>query len=371
MLHVFNVGGAELLAKQLALACQDHFRPVFLCLDAMGSLGAELIDKGFIVEVVYRQPGFDYKCAGRIARFLDTHDVKLVHAHQYAPFFYTSIARMFKWNCPILFTEHGRDYPDYRRPKRVLANRLLLRRHDRVIAVGEHVREALVDNEGIPISRVEVIHNGVDVQRFNPARPNRLSVRASLGLREKEIGVIQVARLNRLKDYETAIRTMQIVCRSAPNVRYFIVGEGEERTKIEAMIRDVNMENQIRMLGLREDVAELLEGMDIFLLTSVSEGIPLTLIEAMSAQLPCVATRVGGIPEVVHDGTTGVLSDSGDCNKLSEALLKLIQSPSVRQRMGECGRKRAMELFQSDRMLGQYKVLYAQLTNPPVRTHKQ
>lgn len=371
MLHVFNVGGAELLAKQLALACQNHFRPVFVCLDAMGSLGAELIDNGFIVEVVHRQPGFDYKCAGRIARFLDAHNVKLVHAHQYAPFFYTSIARMFKGSCPVLFTEHGRDFPDYRRPKRVLANRLLLRRRDRVIAVGEHVREALVDNEGIPISRVEVIYNGVDGQRFNPTRPNRIAVRASLGLRETEIGVIQVARLNRLKDYETAIRTMQIVCRNAPNVRYFIVGEGEERTKIEAMVRDVNMENQIRMLGLREDVAELLEGMDMFLLTSVSEGIPLTLIEAMCAQLPCVATCVGGIPEVVHDGTTGVLSASGDCNKLSEDLLKLIKSPSLRQRMGECGRKRATELFQSDRMLGQYKVLYAQLTNPPVRTHKQ
>lgn len=369
MLHVFNVGGAELLAKQLALACQDQFRPVFVCLDAIGSLGSELIDKGFIVEVVYRQPGFDYKCAGRIARLLDAHHVKLVHAHQYAPFFYTSIARLFKWSCPILFTEHGRDYPDYRRPKRVWANRLLLRRRDRVIAVGEHVREALVDNEGISISRVEVIHNGVDVQRFNPARPNRLSVRAGLGLCETDIGVIQVARLNRLKDYETAIRTMQIVCRGASNVRYFIVGEGEERTKIEAMVRDVNLENQIRMLGLREDVAQLLEGMDIFLLTSVSEGIPLTVIEAMSAQLPCVATRVGGIPEVVHDGTTGVLSAPGDCDELSEAILKLIQSPSVRQRMGECGRRRALELFHSDRMLAQYRALYAQLTAPTVATH--
>ncbi len=363
VLHTLDVGGAELLAKQFAFEFADRFRPVFLCLDAIGTLGEQFRERGVTVKVVGRNPGFDHQCARRIARFLREENVQLVHAHQYAPFFYSSLARIFNGNYPILFTEHGRDYPDYRRSKRVWANKLLLRRHDRVVAVGECVRSALIDYEGLSSSRVKVIYNGVDGNQFNPQRPSRKRVRKSLGLDDGEIAIVQVARLNRLKDYGTAILAMAQVCKAASNVKYFIVGEGEERSVIERSVQDLNLQERVRMLGLRNDVPNLLEGMDMFLLSSLTEGIPLTLIEAMFAQLPCIATRVGGIQECVVDGITGLVSAANQPDDLAEQLLSLVRSPATRLQMGERGRERAIGMFHSDRMFEEYECLYYELTS--------
>jgi L-malate glycosyltransferase len=292
---------------------------------------------------------------------MQQHDVRLVHAHQYAPFFYSSLARAFGARYPIVFTEHGRDFPDFRRPKRVWANKLLLRRKDRVVAVGEHVRTALIENEGFALTRVDVIYNGVDALRFHAARPYRDRVRAQLGLTDQDVGIIQVARLNRLKDYGTALHAIAQACNESPNVKYFIVGVGEEQSKIEETIAKLQLTRQVKMLGLRTDVSELLQGMDIFLLSSLSEGIPLTLIEAMLAQLPCVTTNVGGTGEVVIEGSTGYLAEAKDSCELARKLIKLVRSQDERTRMGDAGRKRTMSLFRSDRMFERYESMYAEL----------
>lgn len=115
VLHSLNVGGAELLSLQFAMQAVEDYRPVFVCLDSLGSIGGRLRDDGFDVEVVERRPGFDIGCALRVARIMLEQDVSLVHAHQYGPFFYSSLARLFGPRYPILFTEHGRDFPDFRR----------------------------------------------------------------------------------------------------------------------------------------------------------------------------------------------------------------------------------------------------------------
>ncbi|MEZ6074783.1 MAG: glycosyltransferase [Pirellulaceae bacterium] len=111
VLHSLNVGGAELLARAFAERCQDTYRVVIACLDALGSMGSEMRAAGFEIVVLDRQPGFDARCVCKLAAFFRLHDVKLVHAHQYAAFFYSSMARILRLRFPIVFTEHGRDYP--------------------------------------------------------------------------------------------------------------------------------------------------------------------------------------------------------------------------------------------------------------------
>jgi glycosyltransferase involved in cell wall biosynthesis len=133
------------------------------------------------------------------------------HAHQYAPFFYATLARFVAWrNMPIIFTEHGRDYPDYRRAKRVLANRWILGRRDRVIGVGQCVRRALVEYEGLPPDRIDVIYNGIDIEAHTSHAGERLAARRGLGLADDHMAIIQVARLNHLKDHPTAIRLLHL-----------------------------------------------------------------------------------------------------------------------------------------------------------------
>lgn len=360
LLHSLSVGGAEVLAARLARRLRGAFRFVFACLDEIGPLGEELRSEGFAVVLLGRKAGLDWGCPLRLARLVREQQVDVVHAHQYTPFFYGLAARLRGPWRPILFTEHGRHQPDYPRPKRMIANRLLLSRRDRVVGVGEAVRRALIDNEGIPDRRVGVLYNGIDVDAF-AAAADRLTARRELGATPGEFVLLQVARLDYLKDHATAIRTLARAVAQVPQTRLVLVGDGPERPAIEAQIRGLNLGDKVRLLGTRGDVARLLHGADAFLLTSTSEGIPLTVIEAMAAGLPVVATGVGGLREVVAEGTTGFLAPAKDDASLAGHLLRLASDAELRGRMGLAGRERAKRYFDEPRMAEDYGRLYREL----------
>ena len=315
-----------------------------------------------------RRPGIDWRCARRLARFLRRERVDLVHAHQYTPFFYGISARIMYRRPAILFTEHGRPFPDFPRPKRIAANRMLLERRDRIVAVGEAVRRALIRNEGLPGRRIEVIYNGIDLSVFDAPDGNRAEARRAMGVGIDDLVILQVARLDPLKDHATAIRTVDRVARSRPDARLVLVGEGPEEGRIRCLVRDRGLEPHVRLLGLRTDVARLLPGADLFLLSSVTEGIPVTLIEAMAAGLPVVGTRVGGMGEVVEEGRTGLLAPTGDDAGLAEAVLRLADDPERRAQMGMAGRERAWGLFTESCMHDGYRRIFGQmLSGPPAR----
>src|SRR6185503_15593669 len=120
----------------------------------------------FTVEVIGRRPGLDWRCPLKLAARWRHHNVDLVQAHQYTPFFYALLARLRNRRPPVVFTEHGRHFPDFPRPKRKIANRLLMEKRDRVVAVGRSVKQALIEYEGIPDRRIEVIVNGIDTGRY-------------------------------------------------------------------------------------------------------------------------------------------------------------------------------------------------------------
>ncbi len=358
LLHSLCVGGAEVLAARLARQLRDRYRFLFVCLDEIGTLGEELRDEGFSVHLLGRRPGLDWRCSYRLARLLRQNKVDIVHAHQYTPFFYGMTARLLYRRPGVMFTEHGRHFPDYPRRKRMLVNRLLLTRRDRVVGVGEAVRKALIENEGLSNDRVSVIYNGIDLTPFTDKGRDRETARQEMGVSSDDLVILQVARLDYLKDHATALRALGHVVRQRPSAQLVLVGEGPERGKIEELTRQAGLENHVRLLGLRKDVSRLLYAADVFLLTSISEGIPLTLIEAMAASLPVVSTRVGGVGEVIEDGSTGLLAPAGDDSALAEKVLQLAADPQRRSRMGESGRRRAAAIFSESRMHGEYYRLY-------------
>src|ERR1700682_1783937 len=177
LVHSLRVGGAEVLVAQLARATSSFYRVVFACLDELGSLGEQLRQEGYAIEILGRRSGLDWHCSLRLAGFLRRHQVSVIHAHQYTPFFYGITARLLYPRPAILFTEHGRHFPDYPRRKRMLFNRLMLRRRDRVVGVGQAVRQALIQNEGISPHRVSVVYNGIDLHRYNSDGEERAAVR--------------------------------------------------------------------------------------------------------------------------------------------------------------------------------------------------
>ena len=334
---------------------------MFVCLDEIGTLGEQLRQEGFTVEVLRRREGVDWRCSWRLARLLRRERVGLVHAHQYTPFFYALTARLFYRRPVLLFNEHGRHYPDFPRPKRISVNRLLLRRRDRVVAVGQAVANALVRNEGIPEKRVAVIYNGIDLSVFSNRGHDRGAIRRELGAGADDLVILQVARLDYLKDHATAIAALAEVVRGRKNVRLFLAGEGPEQERIAECIRQRDLGSHVRLLGLRTDISRLLSAADIFLLTSISEGIPLTVIEAMAAGLPVVATNVGGVAETALDRRTSFLAPAGDHVALAQYILRLAEDAALRRRMGQQGRERASQLFSERQMHASYLQCYREI----------
>jgi glycosyltransferase involved in cell wall biosynthesis len=311
--------------------------------------------------VLQRKAGLDWRLPWRLASLCRQEHVSLIHAHQYTPFFYATLARFLCRRPPVLFTEHGRHYPDYPRRKRMLANRLLLRQRDRIVGVGQAVRQALITNEGIAADRVGVIYNGIDLAPFADGAPGQHAVRLEIGVGAQDLVILQVARLDYLKDHATAIRALERVVCHQPGVRLVLVGEGPEMAAIQALVCQRGLNEYVRFLGLRGDVARLLQAADLVLLTSISEGIPLTLIEAMAAGLPVVSTKVGGVAEVVADGQTGLLAPARDDAQLADNILRLAASPGLRSQMGQLGRERANIMFSETQMHDLYLRLYHEM----------
>lgn len=361
LVHGLPVGGTEVMVDRLIRRLASRFHFVIACLDEVGDLGQRLINDGFELHQLGRRPGFDWACVRRLVRRLEGQGVQLVHAHQYTPFAYAAAMRVFGRRPRILFTEHGRFYPDVASRKRKLFNRLMTSRRDRFIAVGGSVRQALIDKEGLPGSRIEVIYNGVDQSPVRLDAAQRAEVRAELGVAESDFLVLQVARLDTIKDHSTAIRTISAAARQDPRLKLHLVGDGPERQRIEHQVAALGLNHCVTVHGQRRDVSRLLAAADAFLLTSVSEGIPVTIIEAMASRLPVVSTAVGGVPEVIDDGLSGLLAPAGDDKALAAALVRLACDAELRYRLAECGARRAAERFSEDLMINEYACIYAEM----------
>ena len=282
VIHTLDYGGAQILVDML-MRQMDGYRSVVAVLDDVGEIGAQLADDGFTVEHIQRQSGIDRQCARVLREFADREGASLFHAHQYTPFFQCMLSRGLLGGRPIVFTEHGRHFPDLPSRKRSIVNRLLLRRSDRLIGVGEAVRLALIQNEGLPANRVEVVYNGVDLEALAKPSPGaRKKIRQELELKPDQFVLTQVARLHQLKDHQTALRAIAGAVRAVPHLHLLIVGDGEERAAIEQGVKDLELQKYVTLTGTRTDIADVLAAADCFLLTSISEGIPLTIIEAMA-----------------------------------------------------------------------------------------
>jgi glycosyltransferase involved in cell wall biosynthesis len=247
----------------------------------------------------------------------------------------------------MVHTKHGQNYPQRR--WLVLKNRIASYLSDRVVAVSGDSAHIACTVERAPARKVLVIRNGVDLVEF-PERPRR---RANRGFR-----AINVAGLNGAKGQADLLRAVRAVVDVEPSFRLDFVGDGPLRNELTSLRDELGLAEHVRFLGLRDDVREQLAAADAFVLASVSEGLSISLLEAMAAGLPTIATRVGGNPEVVVHGRTGLLVPPRSPASLAEALLELIRDPERARHMGQAGRRRAEESFDVRRVVNTYEELY-------------
>jgi L-malate glycosyltransferase len=369
VVNALNPGGTERLVVDMSRAFAREFDLAVICLDEPGSWGQALRAEGIAVHCVWRQPGMDLSMPRKLARLFRAAGTRIVHAHQCTPWFYAALARLRNGAPKLLLEEHGRFYPEVRNRKRALVNRALIRPlTHRFVAVSEDVRQRLETYEGLDAAQIRVIYNGVTP----PAELSvaaRASLRAQLAIGPDEFVVGTVGRFDSIKNLpmlvDSLARVIQQDPRQDPRVRGLLVGDGPEMANIRALIARLGLNERITLTGYRDDARQLAQCMDLFVLSSFSEGTSMALLEAMSAAVPVVVTAVGGNPEIVTAGETGWIVKSDDAVGLAAAINEAARDDSLRQQRAEAGRRRFHERFLFSRMLDHYRDLYRELLAQP------
>jgi glycosyltransferase involved in cell wall biosynthesis len=351
-------GGTERLVIELSERLHATHGMHVCCLDAPGAWAAELIGRGISVTSLGRGPGFSPALGRQIARIAATHKATVLHCHQYSPFVYGTLARLWR-PMGMVFTEHGRASDAPPSLKRRVANGLLARFPARVLSVSNDLRNHLTA-EGFPAPAVRVIYNGIRIGAA-PGHVARREARSRLGLGPQELVIGAVGRLDPVKDLGTLLKAFREVRRSLPHARLVMVGDGPERAALADRIRAAGLVDSVIMTGYRSDVAALLPAFDIYVNSSIFEGVSLTILEAMAAAVPVVATSVGGTPEVVVDGETGRLVPARDAGALAGALRAVATSTETAKRLAANGRGRVERHFSIEHMVDQYATVYRSL----------
>ena len=347
-----NTGGLEYVVINLLKRLdRTRFEPVVYCLDKPGNLACELEPLGIPVRVL----GGPSRTARLLSLtgWLRREKTAVVHTHNHRPLMYGTLAGRLARVPAIINTKHGAYVFSYMR--------YLSRLADAIVAVSEDGRRITTELEGAPPRKTLVIHNGIEVERFHQP-DQREPMRASLGLAAGDRVLGMVSRLSAHKDHTTLLKSLAAINRESQRpAKLLLVGGGELEDDLKELAASLGVAEQTIFLGDRRDVPELLAAMDIFVLSTTTEGVSLTLLEAMAAGLPVVASQVGGTPEVVVPDQTGLLVPAGDEAALTRALADLLGDPARAVRMGQKGLKRVEDQFSLKAMTQSYQDLYSRL----------
>lgn len=325
----------------------ERFETTFVALDGTGRPAEDLRRQGHHVECVADVVSGKIARLRRLTQIFREGKFDIVHTHNTLPHFYGALAARMAGVPVVVNSQHGRGCGSGWKAK--LQFRLANRLSDRVVGVSEDAAELCRRDDIRSAERTMAIWNGVDLDRFEYHGPAAQPI------------AISVARLSPEKDFATLIRAVWILVKDCPEFRLKIVGDGAERSKLEGLVDELNLKNHVEFLGERSDISELLSQAGFFVSSSRTEGISLTLLEAMAVGLPVVTTRVGGNPEIVVDGKTGRLVAAESPEELALAMRDLLNEREAWPVFGELGRQRVEQHFNVTSMVRQYEDLYLEL----------
>ncbi len=378
VLHVLNTlqtGGAEYLVLNIAKVYdRSRFELLVASMEGDGEIGEALRKEGVPTFFLERRKGLDPMLIARLVALLRRERIAVVHSHNVAPWLYAGPAARIA-GAAVCHTEHSNLFAGQKALKK--AERALAWLTRAVICDGEDVRRQLLTEQRLSPRNVVTIYNGVDTALYGQTRSAeaRAALRRTAGVPQDAVVIGTVARLEPVKDQATLIRAFTQVAAASPKARLVLVGDGSQRAALTAQAAAAGLADRIVFLGRRADVADLLPLFDVFVLSSTSEGLPLTILEAMAAGLPVASTAVGAIPEAIVDpawvaagkglpapapeAPTGRLVPPADPAALAAALTALVADPELAKSLGEAGQRRARAHFDLKVMTRRYEDLWA------------
>jgi glycosyltransferase involved in cell wall biosynthesis len=328
-----------------------------ICVKRIGELASEL-SPDVAVKCLDKDEGLDLALPRRMAKLLREAQADVVHIHHWGVFLEATLAASMAKVPTILHTAHGK-YPNHgsgaaqavKKALRHWMERRVSRHCKRIVCVSEALLAYTVEEVGLKPALLQTIVNGIDVPAaFAPLPPRG----------GDEFVFVAVGRLAAVKNYPLMLDAFAQAASKSSRMRLLIAGDGPERARIEALIAERKLAAKVLMLGFVKDVASVLKRADAYVISSLSEGTPMAVLEGMRAGLPVIATRVGGLPSVIKDRETGLIVPSGDAAAMSQAMTKLASDRAAARSMGEKAYKHVLRNFSLGSMVAAYETLYAQ-----------
>lgn len=359
-------GGGEKSILELSKTLKKMGHNVYLVGIAGSTFMKKAQEVGFEVLPIVSFSQFDIVSIGILVKYLKKFSIQIINAHTARSYFIASIAGKI-FSIPVVFTRHV-CFP----VKPHLLNKLLyFQLADKIIGISNAVRDSIINSLAIDSNKIEVIYDGVRIDEFyNESKYyswlNNLSSK-------KEFVIATISRLDENKGIDTFIHAANIVSKSMPNAKFLIVGQEEKKfsRKLKKLINSAVTNQNIIFRGFINDVSSLLYDIDIFVRTSTQEALGFGVIEAMATGRPVIATNVGGLPEVIDDGITGILIPSNNPELLSEKIIFLLNHPEILQKFSINAIKSVREKFDINDIAKKTILVYEELYNECKKKHLQ
>ena len=356
--HSLNIGGLERVVVDLAKGFKKKGHVVSICcLDGKDPLGIEAERVGVKVFPLNKKPGIAWSLPHRIAEIIKAEQINLIHTHNEAGLIYGSTAALFAGVRRIVHTEHGKE-SSYDRKKVIrIIERYLLRKVNGVVAVSEDLRTKIVNWHGLQNDKIHVISNGIDIVSFGRKEARKVK-RSKMGFKDENFVIGNVASLLFLKNHNFLLGIFRELLKELPTLKLVLIGDGPLRGDLEFSAMKMGISNNVLFLGPRKDVVELLPILDLFVLPSLTEGISLSLLEAMAAGIPVVASAVGGNSEIIESWKNGFLIPLESEEEWVRTMKTIIQNIDLRRSVSKMAEQTVAQRFSLTMMMDRYERLY-------------
>lgn len=358
--------GAEMLLVDLMRLRIPGCRYAIVCLIRGGPLEQEFERLGIPVVIFGRKSKFDLGLVFRVASWLKRENAAVVHTHLFTADTYGRLAARLAGVPAVFSTVHNIVNP-WKGKGRKLIDRLFARMSTAVVGCSEEVTQTLAERDGIPQRKLVSIPNGIDLQKFSSF--SGAGVRTEFGLPEDRPLIGIVGRLHEQKAHGDLFHALaQLPQARDGTLNCLVVGTGDLQHALQQQVRDLGLQNCVIFTGMRTDVPRLVAAMDVFVMSSHWEGLPIALLEAMASSKAVLCTRVGGIPDVVADADNGLLVDAHDVPQFARRLDELLQNAPMRARLGQRARDIVIARFDVSRTAAAYNQLHQQALGLPTES---
>ena len=354
--HDLAIGGLQQVVVNLCRTInRDKFDVSVLCLRTLGEFVPEVEKLGIKVFFLPQKKGTDYFSFLGVAKILRREKIEVIHTHNTQPFIDGTIGALLSGVKTIVHTDHARSFPDKRRY--MFAEWFMSHFAYKIVGVSKHTSQNLLKYEKISRKKIVTIPNGIDGEKFN-IKIDKKAKRKELGVKGNGPVIGLGVRLNKGKGITYLLQAMPAIIKAFPDITLIIAGEGPAEDELQQEAFDLGVANNVKFIGARLDIPEFLKLFDAYILPSLSEGLPMVLLEAMAAGCPIVATNVGGIPSVIEHGESGILVEPQKSKPLAFEIIELLTKKKLADKYSKNGLEKFKDCFSAEIMFEKYEELY-------------